>query len=151
MQLVDPANKEAVVANIINNIRERNNRLSSGEVGYKYLVAVLEAEGHSDVIYDMNSRSDVPGYGYQISHGATTLMEDWQAIKTLGNNHCMLGHLMAWLYSGLGGIRQNDSVPAFKKIIIAPEAVGDITSAKTTYRSPYGMIISDWKKTKDEF
>jgi Glycogen debranching enzyme len=146
MKLVDPEFKDAVVDNIIKNIRARNNSLSSGEVGYKYLVAVLEAEGKSDVIYDMNSRDDVPGYGYQIKHGATTLMEDWQAIKTLGNNHCMLGHLMGWLYSGLGGIRQQDI--AFKKFVINPGMVGDIKWVKTTYQSPYGEIVSAWEKKK---
>jgi Glycogen debranching enzyme len=146
MKLVDPEYKDAVVENIIKNIRARNNSLSSGEVGYKHLVAVLEAEGRSDVVYDMNSRDDVPGYGYQIAHGATTLMEDWQAIKTLGNNHCMLGHLMGWLYSGLGGIRQQDI--AFKKILIQPEMVGDIKWVETTYRSPYGDIVCEWEKKK---
>lgn len=151
MELVDPANKNAVVENIIKNIRQRNNSLSSGEVGYKYLIAVLEKEGHSDVIYDMNSRSDVPGYGYQIAHGATTLMEDWQAKKELGNNHCMLGHFLGWLYSGLGGIRQADSSLAFKSFIIAPEPVGNIQAAEARYFSPYGEITSQWKKTEHNF
>jgi alpha-L-rhamnosidase len=151
VQLVEPENKSAVLENIITNIRSRNNRLSSGEVGYKYLLAVLEAEGRSDVIYDMNSRADVPGYGYQIAHGATTLMEDWQAIKTLGNNHCMLGHLMGWFYSGLGGIREADDGIAFNKIIICPEPVGDITMVKATYISPYGYIRSEWKKSSGVF
>jgi len=29
----------------------------------------------ADVIFDMNSRTDVPGYGYQLAHGATALTE----------------------------------------------------------------------------
>jgi hypothetical protein len=151
MKLVAPEYKDAVVANIIKDIRARNNRLTSGEVGYRYLIDVVEAENRSDVIYDMNSRSDVPGYGYQIAHGATTLMEDWTAIKTLGNNHCMLGHLMKWFYTGLGGIRPAVNSVAFNKIIICPEPVGDITSAKTSYNSPYGIIFSEWKKNTRNF
>ncbi|HMF70774.1 MAG TPA: family 78 glycoside hydrolase catalytic domain, partial [Flavitalea sp.] len=151
MGLVRAEDKATVVANIKKDIRNRGNRLTSGEVGYKHLLAVLEKEGESQLIYDMNSRSDVPGYGYQIAHGATTLMEDWQAIKTLGNNHCMLGHLLGWLYSGLGGIRQQDSSLAFKKIIISPEVVGDITSVNAQYRSPYGTIISKWEKDANNF
>lgn len=151
MGLVPDEHKQPVLENIIANIRQRNNRLSSGEVGYKYLIAVLEREGRSDVIYDMNSRSDVPGYGFQIANGATTLMEDWQAKKDLGNNHCMLGHFMGWLYSGLGGISQADSSIAFKSIIMAPEPVGDVNAAHVKYFSPYGEIVSRWKKTEQHF
>ncbi|MGK6350907.1 family 78 glycoside hydrolase catalytic domain [Parapedobacter sp. DT-150] len=151
MKLVDPEHKEAVVENLIKGIRAGNNRLTSGEVGFRHLVDVLEAEGKSDVLFDMNNRADVPGYGYQIAHGATTLMEDWTAIKTLGNNHCMLGHLMKWFYSGLGGIRPAENSIAFNKIVICPEPVGDITSAKASYRSPYGVILSEWKKNTRRF
>ena len=37
----------------------------------------------------------------------------------------MLGHLMEWFYTGVGGIRQDENSLAFKNIIIRPEIVGD--------------------------
>lgn len=151
MKLVEPSDKDAVVENIVKDIRARNNRLTSGEVGFRYLIDVLEAANRSAIIYEMNNRSDVPGYGYQLAHGATTLMEDWTAIKTLGNNHCMLGHLMKWFYSGLGGIRPAEDAVAFNKIIICPEPVGNVTSAATRFHSPYGEIVCAWKKNIDTF
>lgn len=151
MGLVNTENKKAVLENLKTGIRKNGNRLTSGEVGFKYLLAVLEKEGESQLVYDMNNRSDVPGYGYQIAHGATTLMEDWQANKNLGNNHCMLGHLLGWLYGGLAGIRQNDSALAFRKIIIAPEPVGSINAVSASYTSPYGIIKSEWKITGEQF
>ena len=43
--------------------------------------------GRSDLIYRMNSRSDVPGYGYQLKQEATALTESWQALPTVSNNH----------------------------------------------------------------
>src|SRR4051812_6707182 len=92
MKLVDPTDKEAVVDNIVKDIRSRNNSLTAGDIGYRYLLRVLAEEGLSDVIFDMNSRSDVPGYGYQIAKGATALTESWQAFATNSNNHFMLGH-----------------------------------------------------------
>jgi hypothetical protein len=58
----------------------------------------------------------------------------------------MLGHLMEWFYTGLGGIKQEEKSVAFKNIVIRPEIVGDITQAKTTYQSLYGPIKSEWKK-----
>ena len=103
-------------------------------------------QGRSDVIFDMNSRTDVPGYGYQLAHGATSLTESWQGNRISSNNHFMLGHLMEWFYSGLGGIEMAENTTAFNHIIIRPEVVGDITFAKVSYLSPYGTIINNWEK-----
>ncbi|UOE51149.1 glycoside hydrolase family 78 protein [Mucilaginibacter sp. SMC90] len=149
--LVDPQYKAAVVNNIVKDIRDRGNALTAGDIGYRYLLRVLDDEGRSDVIYDMNSRADVPGYGYQLAHGATALTESWAALTSVSNNHFMLGHLMEWFYSGLAGIRPADDAIAFNKIEIRPETVGDVTWAKANYKSPYGNILSSWKKDKGQF
>lgn len=151
MDLVEPQYKDAVVANIVKDIRDRNNSLTAGDIGYRYLLRVLDNEGRSDVIYGMNSRSDVPGYGYQISQGATALTESWQALPVVSNNHFMLGHILEWFYSGLGGIRLPENSVAYKTIEIRPEPVGDVTSAKASTHSPYGIIQTDWKKENDTF
>lgn len=151
MKLVEPEFKDAVVENMVNEIRSRNNSLSAGDIGYRYLLRVLEEEGRSDVIYDMNSRTDVPGYGWQLEHGATALTESWQAYGFVSNNHFMLGHLMEWFYSGLGGIRSAEGAIALNKIDIKPEPVGDVTSARVSYMSPYGKITSDWQKQGEKF
>ena len=63
----------------------------------------------------------------------------------------MLGHLMEWLFSGLGGIRQDEASIAFKHIVIKPSPVGDVRSARTSYESPYGTIVSDWNATYEGF
>lgn len=151
MQLVEPRYKKAVVTNIIKDVRDKGNSLTAGDIGYRYLIQVLEKAGRSDVIFDMNSRSDVPGYGYQLARGATALTESWQARTAVSNDHLMLGHLMEWFYSGLGGINAASSAIASNKIVIKPEPVGDITCAKTSYQSPYGVIATDWKKTDSQF
>src|SRR5690606_1856650 len=66
MNLVEPQYRAAVLENLIKDIRSRNNSLTAGDIGYRYVLRVLEEAGRSDVIYDMNSRTDVPGYGYQL-------------------------------------------------------------------------------------
>lgn len=151
MKLVEPEYKAAVVDNIVKELRARNNSLTAGDIGYRYLLKVLDDEGRSDVIFDMNNRSDVPGYGFQLAKGATSLTESWQALPSVSNNHFMLGHIMEWFYAGLAGIRPADDAIAYNKIIIRPEPVGDITSAKASYHSSYGVIISDWKKQDNVF
>lgn len=151
MGLADEENKTKVFDNLVKDIRNRNNALTAGDVGYRYVLRALEANGASDVIYDMNSKYDVPGYGWQLAHGATSLTESWQAYGFVSNNHCMLGHLMEWLFSGLGGIRQQEGSVAYKQVKIKPDPVGDIREARTSYQSPYGMISCHWKKENGLF
>ncbi|MEP6675954.1 MAG: family 78 glycoside hydrolase catalytic domain [Ferruginibacter sp.] len=151
MNLVNPEDKDAVVENIVKDIRSRNNALSAGDIGYRYLLKVLDEAGRSDMIFDMNNRSDVAGYGYQLAKGATALTESWQALPTVSNNHLMLGHIMEWFYEGLAGISEAADAVGFNKIIIRPQVVGNITSAKATFHCPYGMISSNWTRSNDEF
>ena len=151
MNLVEPPYKQAVIENIIKDIRQRNNALTAGDIGYRYLLCVLHEAGRDDVIYDMNSRSDVPGYGYQLAKGATALTESWAALPTNSNNHLMLGHITEWFYRGLAGIEQEDSSVGYKTIRINPEPVGDINAAKGSIETLYGTISSDWKKDGNNF
>ncbi len=151
MNLVEPQYKDSVVANIVKELRSRNNSLSAGDIGYRYLLRVLDDNNHSDVIYDMNNNSEVPGYGYQLKRGATALTESWQAYENASNNHMMLGHLKEWFFSGLAGIRPSKNAVACKEIDIRPQPAGDVSSAKANYNSPYGMIRSEWKKSNGLF
>jgi hypothetical protein len=144
MGLVEEKNKAAVIENIVKDIRSHNNSLTCGDIGYRYLLKVLDAAGRSDVIFDMNNRSDVPGYGYQLAKGATALTESWQALPNVSNNHFMLGHIMEWFYEGLAGISQAENSVGYKNIVIRPQLVGDITHAAARFESPYGEIGSYW-------
>jgi alpha-L-rhamnosidase len=143
--MVDDSCKKEVVRNLIRSINENNKALTAGDIGYRYLLRVLEQEGESQLIFEMNSRSDVPGYGFQLSRGATSLTESWAALKEVSNNHMMLGHLIEWFYSGIGGIRQTKGSISYDTILISPEIAGDITWAETTFNTVHGEISSSWK------
>lgn len=142
--LAEEESRQDVAQALTDDIKSRQNGLTAGDIGYRYVLKALEELGRSDVIYDMNSRYDAPGYGWQLAHGATALTESWQAYGFVSNNHFMLGHLMEWLFSGLGGIRQAEGSTAFRHLLIAPTPVGDITWARTTYESPYGEVRCEW-------
>jgi hypothetical protein len=62
----------------------------------------------------------------------------------------MLGHLMEWFYSGLGGISQTETSVGYQEIIIAPEPVGNVTWAETVYTSVHGEIKCSWKIIESE-
>lgn len=143
--MADDSVRKDIVANLIRSVKENNNALTAGDIGYRYLLRVLEQEGQSGLIYDMNSKTDVPGYGFQLSKGATSLTESWAALKYVSNNHMMLGHLMEWFYSGIGGIRQTSGSNGYENILIEPGIAGDIKWAETTYNSVHGEIGVSWK------
>ena len=146
--LVDEQDKNEVLQNLVDSIYAGNKALTAGDIGFHFLVKALDGGGASQLIYDMNNRDDVPGYGFQLKKGATALTESWSALENVSNNHLMLGHIMEWFYSGLAGIGQEENSIAFKHIKIRPQPVGDITYAKGSFHSPYGWVITDWKKKK---
>jgi hypothetical protein len=144
--LVDENDRKEVVKNLVSSIVSSGKALTAGDVGFHFLVKALEENGGSQLLFDMNFRDDLPGYGFQLKKGATALTESWPALEEVSNNHLMLGHLMEWFYNGLGGIKQEKNSTAFRNIVIRPEIVGDITEVRTSYLSPYGRIGSEWKK-----
>lgn len=144
--LVDEQYRQAVFNNMVDSIRQQGNQLTAGDIGFHFLVQALQEGSASDLLYEMNNRSDVPGYGFQLAKGATTLTESWAALEQVSNNHLMLGHLMEWFYTGLGGITQEAGSVGYKQLQISPELVGDITWVKTSYNTPYGTVRSEWEK-----
>ncbi|MBR4586219.1 MAG: hypothetical protein IKO29_05715 [Bacteroidales bacterium] len=61
----------------------------------------------------------------------------------MSNNHLMLGHLMEWLYGGLGGIRP----VAPGRLVIAPQMVGDVTWTRTSLQTAGGPVRCDWTRS----
>lgn len=149
--LVEAQYRKAVFNNLTDSIRAGDKKLTAGDIGFHFLVQALDEGGASQLLYEMNNREDVPGYGYQIKKGATALTESWSALKEVSNNHLMLGHIMEWFYTGLAGINQSAQSNGYKQIVIKPETVGDINAVKATYQSFYGPITSEWKKEGHTF
>lgn len=149
--LVEEQHKKAVLQNLVDSIRSSGKQLTAGDIGFHFLVDALHKGGASQLLYEMNYRDDVPGYGFQLKKGATALTESWPALEVVSNNHLMLGHIMEWFYDGLVGINQSQNSIAYKNIVIKPEVVGDINWVKGSYESLYGIIRSEWKKENDSF
>ena len=146
MKMAKEAEAPRVLDKVVKDIRNRGNALTAGDVGYRYLLRALAEGGRSDVIFDVNNQSDKPGYGYQLNQGATSLTEAWDAGRSSSQNHFMLGQLMEWFYHDLAGISSDPSGPGFKKFIIKPAMVGDLTWARGRYESIHGTIESQWER-----
>lgn len=147
--LVPQGHREAVLANLIDDIRKHTNHVTAGDIGFHYLVRALTDSGRSDVLYDMLSRTDTPSYGYQLSRGATTLTEAWDANPDVSQDHFMLGHAEEWFYRGLAGIKFDLTRSSDQRIRIQPTPVGNIRTASASYKSILGRIDSSWSRTDD--
>jgi alpha-L-rhamnosidase len=56
----------------------------------------------------------------------------------------LIGDLNIWLHEYLAGIRPDPDAPGFKKFVIRPVPVGDVTWAKARYQSVRGEIRCGW-------
>ncbi len=141
--LVEPANKARVLNSLVAAVEKSNGHIDTGILGAKYLLNALLENGRADVAYRVASQSDLPSWGWWIEQGATTLWEQWDGSES--RNHIMFGDISAWFYKALAGINLDPAAPAFKHFIIQPSLVGDLTSAKASYDSVRGRIVSDWR------
>ena len=151
MNLCEPENRPAVLSALVKEVQAHGNAIEAGDVGYRYLLRALAEGGRSDVIFAMNNQSEKPGYGYQLKQGATSLTEAWDARRDSSQNHFMLGQIMEWFYGDLLGIAPDSAGPGFKRALIRPQPVGDVTWAKGSYDSVRGRIESDWQLEGNEF
>jgi alpha-L-rhamnosidase len=148
LNLVPAGRASAVLDNLVRDIRKRADRVTAGDVGFYYVVQALLNGGRSDVLYDMLCQTNGPGYMYQLAKNATSLTEAWDTNPASSQNHCMLGHIEEWFYSGLLGIRAG--APGFKQINIKPQLAGNLTWVQGRYDSAYGAIASAWKREGDK-
>nr|WP_315242873.1 glycoside hydrolase family 78 protein [uncultured Flavobacterium sp.] len=146
MDIVEPQYKQAVMQNLLADIKAKGDRLTTGDVGNRYLFQALARNGENETMYKMNNHYDAPGYGFQIKFGLTTLTEQWDPRKGNSWNHFMMGQIEEWFYQSLAGIVPDEKKPGFKHFFIQPEVVGDMTFVKATYQSIYGKIASAWEK-----
>ncbi len=123
--------------------------ISGGIFSTKMMFDILRENDRNDIAYTIANQRDFPGWAYMLSKGATTLWESWAfSDNVYSQNHPMFGSIDEWFYKSLLGI--NAAAPAFSKIIIKPQPA-ELTSAKGSYESVRGTIVSDWKKEGNSF
>ncbi len=138
--------RAAVLAHIVANIEAHDDHITTGEVGYPYLLRALMEAGRNDVVMAMMLKKDPPSYGSQLAAGATSLTEAWDANPRASQDHFMLGGAEEWFYRGLGGIDFDMSRSADERITIRPAMVEGVTWVKCSYNSVLGKIRSEWSQ-----
>jgi alpha-L-rhamnosidase len=149
--IVAPEDRDEVLASLVLDVETRGWAMTAGDVGFRFLLQALARGGRSDVIYRMINQDGKPGYGYQLRMGATSLTESWDANHSSSHNHFMLGHITEWFYKDLAGIDTDPAGPGFKKLLIHPQPVGDLTWVRASYDSIRGRVVSHWKHEGGKF
>ncbi|MFW9597359.1 MAG: glycoside hydrolase family 78 protein [Paludibacter sp.] len=151
MAIVEPEYKKAVLDNLVKDIKAHGNRLTTGDIGNRYLFQTLAANGLNELMYKMFNHEEAPGCGFQLKYGATSLTEQWDPRKGASWNHFMLGQIDEWFFASLAGIQTDPKRPGMQHIIIKPEIVGDIHYVKASTESIYGKITVNWKLNGNTF
>ena len=146
--MVPEGEYERVLENLKKEIYAHGTRLTTGDVGNRYLFRVLADNGLNNVMYAMHDHEDVPGYGFQLKYGATTLTEQWDPRQGSSWNHFMMGQIDEWFFRSLGGISTDDG---YGHIVIRPAVVGDLTFVKASCTTPYGRVASHWRRENGRF
>jgi alpha-L-rhamnosidase len=150
--LVPEDQRARVLEVLVNDIEARDNHLTTGIFGTKYMLNALTDAGRADVAYRLVNQRTFPGWGHMLENGATTLWEHWEfSDNTYSHNHPMFGSVSEWFYKALAGIQAAPDAVGFDKIIIRPRPVGELKWVKASYDSVRGKIVSQWEQGKEGF
>ncbi len=147
--VVPGAQRELTYQRLIDAIHARKDHLGTGFVGLPFLLATLTEHRETALANKIVNQQDYPGWKTLIHDGV--LAEGWEGggaqMPSCG------GAIGMWLYQSVLGVRPDPSGPGFKKIILAPQPdpTSDLTSARGSYDSVHGRIVSDWTCENGKF
>ncbi|MBT30666.1 MAG: hypothetical protein CMO01_13485 [Thalassobius sp.] len=146
-QLVPEADKQKVLDNLLQNIKEHNYHFDVGVVGLKFLYNVLRENGKSEVLYKMVTQKDIPGYAYWLEQGANTLWQDWDG--SMSHNHIMFGTVSEWFFESIAGIQVDPERPGMQHFYIKPDLLTALSWASAEHENRFGKITSSWEKKEN--
>ena len=145
-----PGSERAAIAErLAENIKANNDHLDVGVLGARYLFHALSENGHHELAYKVAMQPEGPSYGEWVKSGSTSLWEDWKGHDSI--NHAFFGDISAWFYQKLAGINPDMEQPGFKKVVLRPLPLKELTWVRAEHLSQYGPIKSAWKKQDGQF
>ena len=139
-----PEQRDRVREKLFQDIRDRG-YLDMGSSGLPVLLKYLiEHSSRSGVLAGPLNRKTMPSYGFFLESGQTTWPEHWQP-RTSNIHTCYTG-IASWFIKSLGGIRPDPAHPGFQKFLIQPVLAAGLTHVRARTESPYGTIVSEWRR-----
>jgi alpha-L-rhamnosidase len=148
--MVPTADIPAVGARLVDNILTTNGgHLDTGIFGTRYLMDALAAVGRTDVAMTILNQTTYPGYGFEISKGATTDWEQWTYASDMeSHDHAMFSGINASFYTQLAGIQPTG--PGYSTVSIAPQIPAGLQHVAASINTVRGTVASSWTVTGDQ-
>jgi alpha-L-rhamnosidase len=123
----------------------RQGHFWGGITGGYFIVKNLLEFDRPDLMFEMATKRDYPGWGDMLQRGATTLWEAWDGRNS--RLHSSYLHIGAWFIEGLAGIKPDPNIPGYKHFLIKPGIFRNrpLDRVKARVESPYGTIRSEWQ------
>jgi alpha-L-rhamnosidase len=123
---VPAAVEQQVMERLVSLIHDADDHLDTGFLSVPYLLDVLWEHGHRELARTLLRQDTAPSWLYEVTMGATTIWEGWEAIAPDGTvtdlsyNHYAFGCVDDWMYRRLAGLQ-----------LVAP-ATGSHASSRTS-------------------
>ena len=134
---------ERAAGRIADDVRARNDRLTSGFAATRTTIRALARTGHSQTIFDTLHQPAEPGIGAMLDHGPGTFWECWwidpQNTGTGSLDHIGLGGPFAgWAWQWLAGVRP--IAAGWSRFEVAPQFVDGVDSLVLSSRTVRGTL-----------
>jgi len=145
-----PELRPKILAQLENEILiAKQGHLDTGLLGTFILLDLLIQENRNDLADLIMGQTTYPGWGYLLNElGLKTWPETWSG----WGSHVILVTASpgSWFFEGLGGILPDPANPGFRHFTLRPGIVKSVDWVRCSYNSPYGKILSNWKRDGDK-
>jgi alpha-L-rhamnosidase len=124
---------------------EKKGHLDTGLLGTFILLDLLIQENRNDLVDLIMGQTSYPGWGYLVKESD---LQTWPETWSGWGSHVILVTATpgSWFFEGLGGILPDPAKPGFKHFTLRPAIVKSVDWVTCSYQSPYGKIVSNWKR-----
>lgn len=132
-------------------VRQSGYHINTGFVGTPLICDALYAAGEYEVTFRLLMQREYPSWLYAVTMGATTIWERWDSMLPNGSinpgdmtsfNHYAFGAVADWLHRFVAGLAPAE--PGYRHLTVEPHPGGNLTHARTSLRTPYGLAESAW-------
>ncbi len=130
-------------------------RIQTGLAGTPFILDALAETGHEEEAYRLLLQTAPPSWLYQVTMGATTMWERWDAMLPDGSlnsdsmtsfSHYVFGSVADWMHRRIAGVAPLE--PGYAKVLISPQPGGDLSWARTRLATRFGEIAVSWEQSE---
>jgi alpha-L-rhamnosidase len=131
-------------------VEDADGLIGTGFIGTPALLPALTLHGMTDLAEKIFLNRKVPGWLYQVEHGATSIWERWDALGEDGTiydpdmnsyNHYAYGAVCQWLFEGVAGIQPE---PGFDVVTLNPLILPALSPVAAWHDCRHGRIEAGW-------